>query len=375
MHQVIYEGKGLKEKGVVLVVDDEEGIRESIRMILSDDYEVLSAPDGEVALKILKARDLDLVFLDIRMPGMDGMEFLRRAKGIKPDVEIIIITAFASLDTAVEALRYGVMDYIEKPFRVDRIIELARKGVERRRRAQRIRAMLEEIEQFKSQMSPFLGEKAPSGASVKNIEEYIVQTLISFVRVIDIKDAYTKSHSLRVAYISRSIAMEMGLDRETVGEIAKAGLVHDIGKIGIDERILRKPGPLAPGEFEIMKRHPELGCKVIEPLSILRNAIPMVRGHHERYEGLGYPNGLRGDEIPLGARIIAVADVYDAMRSDRSYRKAYSHSEAKEYLKRAVGTHFDKWVAEVFLKIADPLSEELDKLIEELDWGKIILGT
>jgi putative two-component system response regulator len=375
MHQVIYEGKGLKEKGVVLVVDDEEGIRESIRMILSDDYEVLSAPDGEVALKILKARDLDLVFLDIRMPRMDGMEFLRRAKGIKPDVEIIIITAFASLDTAVEALRYGVMDYIEKPFRVDRIIELARKGVERRRRAQRIRAMLEEIEQFKSQMSPFLGEKAPSGASVKNIEEYIVQTLISFVRVIDIKDAYTKSHSLRVAYISRSIAMEMGLDRETVGEIAKAGLVHDIGKIGIDERILRKPGPLAPGEFEIMKRHPELGCKVIEPLSILRNAIPMVRGHHERYEGLGYPNGLRGDEIPLGARIIAVADVYDAMRSDRSYRKAYSHSEAKEYLKRAVGTHFDKWVAEVFLKIADPLSEELDKLIEELDWGKIILGT
>ena len=374
MHQAIYERKGLKEKGVVLVVDDEEGIRESIRMILSDEYEVLSAPDGEMALKILKARDLDLVFLDIRMPGMDGMEFLRRAKGMKPDVEIII-TAFASLDTAVEALRYGVMDYIEKPFRVDRIIELARKGVERRRKAQRIRAMLEEIEQFKGQMFPFLEEKAPSGVSARNIEEYIVQTLISFVRAIDIKDAYTKSHSLRVAYISRSIAIEIGLDRETVGEIAKAGLVHDIGKIGIDERILRKPGPLTPGEFEIMKRHPELGCRIIEPLSILRNAIPMVRGHHERYEGLGYPNGLRGDEIPLGARIISVADVYDAMRSDRSYRKAYSHSEAREYLKRAAGTHFDKWIVEVFLKIMDPLSEELDKLIEELDWGKIILGT
>lgn len=374
MHQTVLEsGKDIKEEGIILVIDDDEGVRTSLRMILSNKYKVFSAPDGETGLKILKSLDPDLVFLDLRMPGIGGMEFLRRAKMIKPDVEIVIITAYASLDTAIEALRYGVMDYVEKPFSTVQIMELARKGVERRRKAQRMRIMLEEIERFKDHMSSFLKGQPPPEIFTKSTEEYIVQTLISFVRMIDIKDAYTKSHSLQVAYISRSIATEMKLEGEMVRDVTKAGLVHDIGKIGIDERILRKPGPLTPEEFEIMKKHPELGVKVIEPLSILRNTILMVRGHHERYGGSGYPNGLKGEEIPLGARIISVADVYSAMKSDRSYRKAYSHLETKEYLKKAAGSHFDKGIIEIFLKIADDLDVELDKLIDEADWEKVII--
>ncbi|MEK7706019.1 MAG: HD domain-containing phosphohydrolase [Myxococcota bacterium] len=468
------------DKPHILVVDDEPVICDILREFLEyEGFRVHTAGNGEVASDLLTQHAFDLVLTDLKMPGIGGLDLLRRIAELECDIETVIMTGFGTVETAIEAMKHGAFDYVLKPFKPEEVVRVLRRALDRQhlvrenfvlrktvdlyelsealsssmpldeqlrmiaemvreslgadgisilledphkpgtfverlldgRAGFRLRdariaaahgkhetvllhgASLEDIivnpESPDGQVASFMStplrirgdafgmlnafslrrehlftEGQRKGLAVfggraaqaidtarmyARLQETFTQTIEGFARAIEAKDNYTHGHSDRVAMYARLIARAMGLPAPEVDRLQHGGLMHDIGKIGIRSHDLNKAQKLTPAEYVMFKSHPVLGRRIIEPIAFLVHLVPCVYHHHESFDGTGYPDGLGGGDIPLEARILAVADSYDAMTSDRPYRKALPHDIAIVELRRCSGRQFDPRIVEVFL--------------------------
>ncbi|MBI5014680.1 MAG: response regulator [Deltaproteobacteria bacterium] len=469
----------------ILVVDDEADITAVLADILAEQgYDVETADDGKAAWDKFSVETFDLVVTDLKMPEVGGLELLRRIQEAGRSTLVIIMTGFATVETAIEALKIGAFDYILKPFKVGELLQIVERAFERLRLqaenlqlkeqisllklseavasslsldevlslvveaamkevdadgvellfrppgsaefsrrlgvgaqgpwpptladTARLEACLRDVShlQFRgAALSPFLdphgnngircmlsvplrrgaetlgvlnaysqrphqgflpreekalfvlGDRAATSLEhallYSDMENSFRQTIQGLALALDTKDSYTHGHSENVTRLCEATARVMGLDEAFCGLIRQAGILHDIGKIGISSSILNKPGRLTAEEFGIIRDHPRMGRRILEPISFLRDVVPVVYHHHERWDGQGYPEGLAGDVIPLAARIMQVADTYDAMTSDRAYRKGLPHEAAIDELHRCSGSQFDPCCVEAFLQISD----------------------
>ena len=295
-----------------LVVDDEPRLRQVlVRLMEADGCSCRQAANGVEALEVLATHPTTLVLSDLRMPRMDGIELLREIRSRYPDVAVIMITAVADVDVAVSCLAIGAMDYLTKPFHLEEVRARVAQALEKRR-------LILDNRDYQ-----------------ERLEELFLASIQSLAEALEVKDRYTRGHSIRVSQYSTAIARALDLDAETVRQIELGGHVHDIGKIGVREAVLNKPGKLTDDEYEHIMTHPVVGWRILSPLlGDAPLALHIVRSHHERYDGRGIPDGLSGDRIPLEARIAAVADSLDAMSSGRPYRPAIpGWSEALEELR------------------------------------------
>lgn len=474
----------------ILVVDDETDITAVLADILSEQgHEVETAGDGKEAWSRFQAETFDLVVTDLKMPEMGGLELLRRIQEAGRSTLVIIMTGFATVETAIEALKIGAFDYILKPFKVGELLQIVERAFERLRlQAENLQlkeqisllrlseavasslslddvlslvveAALKEVDsdgvellfrppgssEFsrrlglgpegllprtlndvagleaslrdlthlqmqETDLAPLLhpqngkgvrcmlsvplrrgsdtlgvlnaysrrphqgflpreekalfvlGDRAATSLEhallYSDMENTFRQTIQGLALALDTKDSYTHGHSENVTRLCEATARVMGLDESFCALIRQAGILHDIGKIGIASTILNKPGRLTQEEYEIIKDHPRMGRRILEPISFLKDVVPVVYHHHERWDGKGYPEGLAGEDIPLAARIMQVADTYDAMTSDRAYRKGLSHQTAIDELNACSGGQFDAHCVEAFLQVPAPKGRE-----------------
>jgi len=327
-----------KREGI-LIVDDEEVIRRFLHQRLSSEgYQCQEASSADQALDELKSNPTELVILDIKMPGKSGMELLPELKVRYPDTAVIMATAIADTSTAIQCMKEGAYDYITKPFNLDEVVLSVGKALEKRRLELENRDYQQHLEQQVEEQA-------------KKIRASFLNAITALAYALEAKDIYTSGHSQRVTEISVAIARELGMPQDSIDKIRLAGLVHDIGKIGIRESVLNKPASLTDEESKHIKSHCEAGERILTPIVEDEEILKAVRHHHERYDGMGYPDGLRGEQIPLGARILAVADTFDAMTSERPYRAAMSDEAACAEIERCKGTQFDPEVADAFLRI------------------------
>ena len=328
----------------ILIADDEEAIREVVSTLLeSQGYGCKTCPDGRVALESFRNGSFDLVLSDIVMPEMNGLKLLAALRQEDPDVPVIMVTAMHDISIALEAIRAGAYDYILKPFEKDQLYMSVRRALEHRR-------LVLENRTYQSGLEHLVAERTQQlSIALQDLEQSYDYTLEALGSALDAKDAETEGHCQRVTAFTITIAKAMGVDKGLLRHIARGAFLHDIGKMGIPDQILRKPSPLTHEEREIMRRHCEIGYAVLERIPFLKEAAEIVLAHQECYDGSGYPRGLKGEQIPLGARIFAVADTLDAMISDRPYRKALPISAARDEIQRFSGTQFDPRVVEVFL--------------------------
>ena len=331
----------------VLIVDDDRQVREILHEIfLGNGYKCEVANDGREGLDTFRSSRPPLTVTDVKMPVMDGLAFLRAARAIDADAAIVVLTGVGDVKTAIESLRHGAHDFIIKPVNVDELLIAAERALERRQ-------LLIERRQYQTLLERRVDE------ATRDLQDTYRATLEALGSALDTRDVGTEAHSRRVHGYSLTLARAHGVPEHALQDIEHGVLLHDIGKIGIPDGILLKQGPLAPDEWKIMRTHPDIGRRLIERIPFLRGAVPIVYHHHERWDGTGYPLGLRGEDIPLGARIFAVADALDAMTFDRPYSKAISFEAARTEIVRCRGTHFDPAVVDTFLSIPEHVFEEI----------------
>ncbi len=332
----------------ILVVDDEEAIREVVStMLQAQGFECTAVSNGKAALDHIQKSSPDLILSDMVMPEMDGLKLLEWMRAHDPDVPVIMVTAMHDISTALEAIRRGAYDYILKPFEKDQLFL----GV---RRALQHRHLIMENRNYQKNLEELVQERTSQlRGALTQLEQSYDDTLEALGSALDLKDAETEGHCQRVTAFTISIAKSMNVPLQILPSIARAAFLHDIGKMAIPDSILRKPGPLTDEEKQVMRRHCDIGYNMLTRIPFLRDAAEIVLAHQEFFDGTGYPRGLKGEEIPLGARIFAVADALDAMISDRPYRRALSISYAREEVKRCSGTQFDPQVVKVFLAIPE----------------------
>ena len=326
-----------------LIVDDEPRLRQVLAHLMRNDgFACLEAGNGEEALVHLEQHPVTLVMSDLRMPRMDGLELLRRVRGRWPDTAVVMITAVADVEVAVSCLAIGAMDYLTKPFHLEEVRARVAQALEKRRLVMENRGYQESLQ-----------EKV--AVQARRLEELFLASIQSLAEALEVKDPYTRGHSIRVSHYSVVIARELGLEDELLRHIELGGHVHDIGKIGVREDVLNKPGKLTDAEYEHIMTHPVVGWRILAPLlGETPVALNIVRSHHERYDGRGIPDRLAGELIPFEARIAAVADSFDAMTSDRPYRPDGMSLEASvAELVRCSGTQFDPTIVAAMVAAAE----------------------
>lgn len=345
----------------ILVVDDEEPIREIISsMLTAAGYKTRQASSGMEALAVLNSNgEFELVLSDLMMAELDGIALLERAKEKYPDMPVIMVTAVHDISVALAAIRNGAYDYLLKPFEREQLLAIVRRALEHRRLKLENRAYQSNLESLVAARTEQLRQ------AMNDLERSYDITLEALGDALDLKDAETEGHSKRVTAFTIAIARAMGLSGERIRVIARGAFLHDIGKMAIPDAILRKPGALNPEEIAIMREHCFRGYQMLRKIPFLSEASEIVYAHQERYDGTGYPRGLRGEDIPLGARIFSVADTLDAMTSDRPYRAAQSVGAAREEIVRFSGRQFDPEVVRVFLQMPDTIWEDLRKEINQ----------
>jgi response regulator RpfG family c-di-GMP phosphodiesterase len=353
----------------ILIVDDEIGPRESLRMILKPYYNVFAVESGYAAIQMAQHVNLDVITLDLKMPGISGIDTLKELRGIDQDVMVIIITGYGTLQSAIEAIRYGVFDYIPKPFNVPEIMSIIDKAVQRRRLNVKIKGFLNHLFNPHSSKEPSPNSDALMQNGMKALTEYKWndsglsdnQNCLEFAKVLaytlEEKDPYTSGHSERVCYYSDFISKRLSLQPKDRTELQIASYLHDIGKIGISNRFINKKGTLNSTDWAIIKQHSQKSIELLAPLKLSSNIISCIQHHHEHYDGTGYPDGLAGEQIPLGARIITISDAYDSMTSNRPYRKPLSSEEAKDELLKYSGNQFDPDLVSIFLDVLKEMEE------------------
>jgi response regulator RpfG family c-di-GMP phosphodiesterase len=338
----------------ILIVDDDHQVREVLHQIfLSAGYDCRLAQNGAEGVKVFQEWRPALTVTDLKMPVMDGVGLLQNVRAMDGDAAVIVLTGAPDIKTAIDSLKLGAYDFIMKPVNVDELLIAADRALERR-------DLLIERRQYQVLLERRVEEATRDLASAyAQLQDTYRATLEALGSALDSRDVGTEAHSRRVHGYALATAGEYGVAQKDLPDLAHGVLLHDIGKIGIPDAILLKPGKLTDAEWSIMRRHPEIGKRLIENVPFLRGAIPVVYCHHEKYDGSGYPQGLRGEEIPLGARIFAVVDAFDAMTFDRPYSKAISFEGAKTEIKRCVGAHFDPAVVEAFFRVPEDLLSEI----------------
>jgi response regulator RpfG family c-di-GMP phosphodiesterase len=320
----------------LLVVDDEEAIRNAVRKYLVQlGYEVVVAASGEEALGVLGRQKITGMLLDVNLPGANGIDLVPRIMELDPTVALLMLTAVNDATSAALCMQRGALDYLLKP------IDLAHLGHAVARALERRRALLEG-----QQMNRWLKEEVALRVAERQLdqaaqERVSVATLEALVNALEAKDPYLRGHSARVADLCASVAAYLQRPDEEIEAVRTAGRLHDIGKIGIREEILNKQGPLSDEEYEHVKQHVLVGCQILAPLVHLGDVIALVRSHHERWDGFGYPDRLAGEAIPLGARIIGAVEVFDALTTARPYQEKMPPEEAVERMRELVGTAID----------------------------------
>jgi putative two-component system response regulator len=320
----------------LLVVDDEEPIRSALRKFLTQQgYEVVTAAGGEEALEILQRQRITGMLLDVNMPGITGVELVPQIMEIEPAIALLMLTAVNDATSAALCMQRGAFDYLIKP------IDLGHLGRAIHQALRRRHTQLEgqQINQWlKDEVAARVAERRLEQA---NQERISVATLEALVNALEAKDPFLRGHSARVADLSAMVAAQIGASDEQIEAVRTGGRLHDIGKIGIREEILNKQGPLTPEEFEHVKQHVTVGSQILAPLVHLGEVIGFVRSHHERWDGNGYPDRLRGEAIPLGARIIGAVEIYDALTTARPYQDRMPPEHAVERIRDMVGTVID----------------------------------
>jgi putative nucleotidyltransferase with HDIG domain len=339
----------------ILVVDDEETIREIVSSMLGGaHFQTRQAASGVEALSILESGDeFDLMLSDLMMAEMDGIALLERSKERYPDMPVVMVTAVHDIQVALQALRNGAYDYLLKPFEREQLLATVRRALENRR-------LKRENDAYRTNLEALVAERTQQWkTALSNLEKSYDITLEVLGDALDLKDKETEGHSRRVTAYTIAIARKMGLPKEDISVIARGAFLHDIGKIAIPDAILLKPGKLTEDEMNTMKEHCYLGYKIISRIPFLAEAAEIIYSHQERYDGTGYPRQLEGNEIPLGARIFAIADTLDAMRTDRPYRAAQSMEAARKEIELWAGRQFDPAIVKVFLEMPDNIWEDL----------------
>ncbi len=332
-------------QGRILIVDDEFGPRESLKMVLKPRYECHTVETGEAALGYLSEDpDIDLVTLDLKMPGMGGIETLAEIKKTNPDIEVIIITGVGNLETLSKALQVGAFDHVDKPFNLAEINLLVRRAITRRQLREKFKSLF------------------PKDASVSEmVTEYLNKryrkddvSFLDFVRVFSLamqdKDPEIFSHVNRVTFYSLLLADRFGFPIEERENLQIGALLHDIGKFGLEIPAGKPAEEMTRDEMDRVREHPRRGAAILEPLGVSPTISAIVRWHHERHDGSGYPDGLRGEDIPLAVRIVALANAYDDMSRGRELRSALSDRDVQFEMKRTAGTKFDPLLVKTFLR-------------------------
>ncbi len=326
----------MNETTNILIVDDNAANRDTLEALLTSlGHELRFAQSGEEALKKAIALPPDLILLDVNMPGMDGFEVCEklRADSKLASVPIVITTSLDDKKSKLRGIEVGADDFITKP--IDGMEIRAR--VKMILRLNRYRKSLQQQDEIKR--------------AHNELQDAYEETLKGWVRALDARDRETELHSRRVTLLTKSVARQAGIADQDLEDVRRGALLHDIGKIAVPDHILRKPGPLTDAEWVIMRTHPKAAYDILKPIKHLANSLDIPYCHHERWDGAGYPRGLKGDAIPLSARIFAVIDVWDALLSDRPYRKAWEREKVIEHIQENSGTHFDPVLADLFLKM------------------------
>jgi putative nucleotidyltransferase with HDIG domain len=332
----------------LLVVDDDDSVRRVVAAILIDEgYDTATASSASEALRALDARPVALVITDLKMPDHDGLWLLEELRRHHPETAVIIMTGYGQVDTAVQALQFGASDYLTKPVRVNQLSASVLRTLDRRRLELEGRAYQRGLEGTVREKTVELA------AAYRRINETYDLTLEALVTALDARECETGNHSQRVVRSTMLIADRLGVRGEEREHIARGALLHDIGKIGVRDQVLLKPGRLDEEEWEEMRKHPEIGARILSGIPFLAPAVDIVLSHQERWDGHGYPRGLSGEAIPLGARIFAVADALDAIVSDRPYRRGRSLEYARQEIAAHAGTQFDPAVVRAFLSVTE----------------------
>ena len=367
----------------ILVVDDEEAIREVVTSMLgSAGYKCQQAGSGKEALAILDSGgQFELILSDLMMAELDGIGLLERTKEKYPDMPVVMVTAVHDISVALKAIRDGAYDYLLKPFEREQLLAAARRALENRRLKMENRAYQTKLEGLVQERTRELHQAnrdlLEANSTLKQVNEDLQRlnaelersydiTLEALGDALDLKDAETEGHSRRVTAftIAMARAMDIESDSHDMRIIARGAFLHDIGKMAIPDNILRKPAKLEPHEIEIMREHCFRGYQMLKKIPFLQEAAEIVYAHQEKFDGSGYPRGLRAEEIPLGARIFAVADTLDAITSDRPYRPKQSFEAARKEIQAWSGRQFDPEVVKVFLAMSPNIFEDLRKQID-----------
>jgi putative nucleotidyltransferase with HDIG domain len=329
----------------LLVADDDAAVRSVLAEFLGAEYECEAVGAAEGALRLLESSEFQLVLSDIAMPGMSGLELIPRVRELSPDTLVILISGSQEIESAVDALRAGAFDYLVKPFDLEHLQFAVRRALEHQRLLSAKRGYETYLERIIERRTEELDSALRSSEGAYHL------TLKALVTALETRDLETHGHSERVVNFSLRLGRELGLDAEQMRSLEFGSLLHDIGKIGVPDAILRKPAKLTEEEWVRMREHPLHGQKILRGIEFLEGAAKVVAQHHEKWDGSGYPLGLRGAQIDLNARIFAVADAFDAITSDRVYRAGRSYDEALAELDAFAGRQFDPRIVEAFRRV------------------------
>lgn len=363
------------ERATILVVDDERGPRESLRMILEPIHRVIQAASGSEALETLRTEPVDLLTLDLNMPGMKGQDVMRTVRRDFPQIEVVVITGYGSVESAAEGIRYGICDYLQKPFDVVQVGAAVTRALTRQRARTRLTSFLAELGdvvghernayailedvQRSQKLRGRLGdlfERNGTPPALKGETTDPTRTaefLEVLAETIENKDEFMRGHAHRVAFYSSLLADRLNLSAADHELVRISAFLHDLGKVGVPTDLLLRDGTLEPEERAVVEKHPEIGARLIKPLDLKSSISLAIRHHHERWDGNGYPDGLAGEDIPFAARVIGIADAFDAMTCSRPYRPALTRELVCEELHHSAGEQFDPNLAKEFLSVLE----------------------
>ena len=369
----------MRHEHTVLFVDDEVNILKALqRLLRTEDMNVLCAARAAEALDLLEKHPTQVVVTDQRMPEMSGVDFLAHVRERQPEIVRMMLTGYTEMKVAVDAINRGeIYRLITKPWNDDELRATLRQAfdhadlkAEIKRLNQVTREQNFKLQDMNRNLEGKVRDRTKQLAEKhQQLRTAYVQTIRALSEAVDAKDAYTRGHSERVGVYASKIAREMNFPKDVIERVYIAGLLHDVGKIGVRDAVITKPERLTPEEYQEIKQHPEIGFRILEPVEFLRDVAPCVRHHHEWFDGSdrGYPDRLRGDQIPLPSRIILVADTVEAMTSDRPYRKALSLEAVISEIHQYTGTQFDPKVTEPFLRLIEREGESFIKKGQKFD--------